>query len=136
MAIIDELGLEANILVNGLESTEYIPDEDEELEGDGFDPSTKRCYRYVESIDDAHFPIRLGLTSKKKVGRKWIEISRDHALRMELSFDGRKMMTGTHIRQGYEVRTLKSVVDGMNGMKRKFWFSPVTTGGHTYIFEP
>ncbi|KAK7748029.1 hypothetical protein SLS53_001281 [Cytospora paraplurivora] len=91
MAIIDDLGLEVKILVNGSVATEYVPNEETQADGDKYGPSTKICCRYIESINDAHFAIHGGLTSKHKVAGQWIRNSQNSACSFTFFVDGRKI---------------------------------------------
>lgn len=56
MAVIDELGLEAKVVVNGATAPEYDDPEPGSL-GDKYSGNTVKCFRYVESTDDAEFEI-------------------------------------------------------------------------------
>jgi gamma-glutamyl:cysteine ligase YbdK (ATP-grasp superfamily) len=56
MAIIEELGLEVKVQVDGSAGAEYTEEEPEIIE-DACSKTTKACHRYVESVDNAEFAI-------------------------------------------------------------------------------
>lgn len=130
MAVIDELGVEVKVIVNGTEATEYIPDEEPDFDGDNFDPSTKTCCRYVESIDNADFAIRAAVTSgRNKPANKWLDDSKTNSLSFSLSFDGGDKAAGWLINQNRRFVIGDSTSDAATSTKRNFRFASVSTGG-------
>lgn len=129
MAIIDELGLEVKILVDGREASEYHPDETTEFDGDGYVPSTKKCYRYVESKDEAHFAIQAGVLPDDKPAHKWLQSSKSAGLQVNLSIDGEYIPGFPLMSDQRKMATCKGVSDRDNGLLRKFRFASVSTGG-------
>ncbi|KUI73783.1 hypothetical protein VM1G_09341 [Cytospora mali] len=126
MAIIEELGIEAKILVDGSAATEYTPDEEPEIEGDNFGPSTRVCCRYVEAIDNAHFALHAGIASVNSPGNKWLEESWENGFSFGISIDGGKTVSSQIVQQ-YQYDTLQGVIDGQTGTIRKFRFASVST---------
>lgn len=128
MAVIDELGIEVKVIVNGTEATEYIPDEEPDFDGDNFDPSTKTCCRYVESIDNAEFAVRAAVMSERdKPGNKWLDDSKTNGFAFSLSFDGGKKAAGFLVDQNHRVSIRDSTYDAATSTKRNFRFASVST---------
>lgn len=128
MAVIDELGVEVKVIVNGTEATEYIPDEEPDFDDDNFDPSTKTCCRYVESIDNADFAIRAAVTSgRNKPANKWLDDSKTNGLSFSLSFDGGDKVAGLLINQNRRFVIGDSTSDAATCTKRNFRFASVST---------
>lgn len=127
MAIIEELGLEVKVKVNGSVAAEY-PDEEPDIDGDGWGPATKISYHYVESIDNAEFAIHVGVPSGSSTGQKWIRRSPKHALAFWLAFDGGRDAASQAIHQRSSPLLLEGVQNWARTTLRKFRFAPVSTG--------
>lgn len=128
MAIIDELGLEVKILVNGSAATEYTPDEETQIDGDNFTPSTKTCCRYVESIDDAQFAIYARVEPGTKPEGKWIEGSEASGFTVELAFDGGATVDRFMLNRRYKTSTREGITSEAGDSVRRFRFASLSTG--------
>lgn len=127
MAIIEKLGLEVQVKVNGSPAAEY-PDEERDVDDDAGGRITNACHHYVESIDNAEFTIHFGLTPGFKTGHGWISRSRNHGLLFSVAFDGGHTVAKTVVHQRHNPQLLRGVYDRKTRTLRKFLFTPVTTG--------
>ncbi|ROW12876.1 hypothetical protein VPNG_04664 [Cytospora leucostoma] len=127
MAIIDNLGLEVKILVNGSAATEYVPDKEDQADGHNFGPSTKICCRYIQSIDDAHFAISAGLTWKHKVAEQWIKESQNNCCGFDFSVDGRRIDVLLISKRHEGAIILEGFHDRRSNTLREFRFASVST---------
>lgn len=59
MAILEDLGLEIKVLVDESPLKEYEDDEEVGPEDCSFGDKTRKCRRYVEIVEDAHFDIQV-----------------------------------------------------------------------------
>lgn len=126
MAIIDELGLQATILISGHPATEY-PDTENASDPDQFGPNTKKSYSYAQCTDNAEFSIKCEVTSPNQSIRQWLA-DHDHAIRFKIDIDGGKINKACSIRRSAPSRTVEGVSDSANGLLRKFRFTSVSTG--------
>ncbi|KAL2290132.1 hypothetical protein FJTKL_00623 [Diaporthe vaccinii] len=126
MAIIEKLGLEVKVKVNGSPAAEY-PDEERDVDDDAGGRITNACHHYVESIDNAEFTIHFGLTPGFKTGHGWISRSRNHGLLFSVAFDGGHTVAKTVVHQRHNPQLLQGVYDRETRTLRKFLFTPVTT---------
>lgn len=127
MAIIEELGLEAKVSINGSAAAEYL-DEEPNADGDPRGQTTKTCHHYVESIDNAEFAIHVGVIPGNNAGQKWIGRSPGNALLFSVAFDGGLNVAGKWVDQRSGSRSLDGVYKRANATMRKFCFAPVSTG--------
>lgn len=134
MAIIEELGLEVKVNVNGSAAAEY-PDEEPDIDDDARRQTTHACHHYVESVDNAEFAIHVGLTPGTNTGQKWISRSRSHGLSFLVAFDGGHDVAAASVHRHRLSRLLDSVEDRESQTIRKFLFTPVTTGRSPARYE-
>ncbi|KAG8163976.1 hypothetical protein KVR01_005894 [Diaporthe batatas] len=124
MVIIKELGLEAEITVNGSTAAEYPDPEPEDIP---YGQTTKACHRYVESVDNAEFAIRVGIIPGNNPVREWTGRSRDHRLLFSVAFDGGHAVRSKTIWQYTTPTAMEGISDHAKGTLRKFRFAPVST---------
>ncbi|KAK7748030.1 hypothetical protein SLS53_001282 [Cytospora paraplurivora] len=122
MAIIKNLGLEVNVLVEGVQAAEYQGGDFSET-NDDFAAGTAKCHRYIESVDNAEFAIEVSATKNNP----WLKSSNDkHLLNYYIDVDDQEV-EGVCLWKDkmYEVlegvREYRSNAFGL----RKFRFSPV-----------
>lgn len=126
MAIIEELGLEVKVNVNGSASAEY-PDEEPNVD-DTRGQITKACHHYVESVDNAEFGIHVGLIPGTNTGQEWTSRSQNHGLSFSVAFDGGPVVAAKSVLKHRNTALLGGVPNWEDRNLRKFLFSPVTTG--------
>lgn len=127
MAIIEEIGLEVKVKVDGSEASEY-PDEEPDIDDDARSQTTESCYHYVKVVDNAEVAIHVGVTPGINTGQEWISRSPNHTLRFSAAFDGGQYVAATMVLQGCKTRLMEGVYDPENQTFRKFLLKPVTTG--------
>lgn len=127
MAVIEELGLEVKVMVNGSAAAEY-PDKEPDVNNDARRQSANACHHYVESVDNAEFAIHVGLISVFNTGREWISRSRNHGLSFSVAFDGGSDVEAVFVDQHRNTVLLEGAHNQENQTLRKFLFTPVTTG--------
>lgn len=130
MAVITEIpGVKVTVEVDGVLSQEY-----EDADGPSSDKSRKKpkykCYKYIQSSDDAHFSVVYEVDNHN-------ERVTDNALALYLFVDGEQMdstlweasrfgATGGHWRHPVTGTRATSSLSGMDAF-RKFKFSKITT---------
>ncbi|KAI3394306.1 hypothetical protein diail_2953, partial [Diaporthe ilicicola] len=124
MAIIEKLGLEVKVKVNGSTAAEYR-DEEPDVE-DAYGQAVK-TYHYVESVDNAEFVLQAGVLPGIKTSRRWLSRSEKHALSFAVAFDGGHDAAARLVHQSSGPQPLDGVLDSANGTLRKFRFAPVST---------
>lgn len=125
MAIIEDLGLEVKVLVDGSATAEY---KDEEPDEHAVSQTIKTCHHYVESIDNAEFAIHAGLLPGLHTGQEWIPRSRDHGLSFLVAFDGGPSVAAKMVYKHHTSRLLEGISNRANQTLSKFRFAPVSTG--------
>lgn len=125
MAIIEDLGLEVNVQVDGSATAEYP---DEEPDDHGFNQTTKTSHHYVESIDNAEFAIHVGLIPGLHIGQEWVDRSRDHRLSFLVAFDGGPNITSKLVQHDHPSLLLDGIANHADQTLSKFRFAPVSTG--------
>ncbi|KAL1855796.1 hypothetical protein Daus18300_010971 [Diaporthe australafricana] len=124
MAIIEELGLEVKVKVNGSTAAEY-PDE----EPDADDNSQGTCSRYVESVDNAAFFVQAGVLpgpKGPKTSQEWFSRSQNHALSFTVAIDGGHAVEAVLVDQNSGPRRLEGIRNTADKTMRKFRFAPVS----------
>lgn len=127
MAIIEKLGLQVKVKVNGAAAAEY-PDKEPDDNYDTGSQTTHACRHYVESFDNAEFAIHVGLGPGTKTGQEWISRSQHHSLCFSVAFDGGHDVAATLVSQHHETGLLEGIRNHENQTLRRFIFAPVTTG--------
>lgn len=125
MAIVEDLGLEVKIQVDGSATAEYT---DEEPDEDTLSQTYKTCHHYVESIDNAEFAIHVGLIQGTSTGQEWIGRSREHRLSFSVAFDGGPTVTSNSVYKHQTSLLLDGIHNPANQTLSKFRFAPVSTG--------
>lgn len=125
MAIIEELGLQATVVINNEAAPEY-PDKEQSVPEE-FGPATKTSHSYVRSVGGAEFAIRFDVTSSSSEVKKWLA-DKDHAILIYVYVDGEKFRTGHCVSRERQSSTVTGVTDVANGLLRKFCFSAISTG--------
>lgn len=127
MAIIEELGLQVNVNVNGIAAAEY-PDEKPDDKYEPGSKTTKVCHHYVESVDNAEFAIHFELIAGINTGQLWISRSQNNALCFSVALDGGRDVTATWVTERSGPREVKGIYGPGNTTFRKFCFAAVSTG--------
>lgn len=129
MAIIEDLGLEVKVLVDGSATAEYKDEEpDVDLVDDAPSQITTARHHYVESIDNAEFAIHVGLISGQHTGQEWMARSRDHGLAFSVALDGGPNIASRAVYRHCTSRLLQGIQNPANQTLSKFRFAPVSTG--------
>ncbi|POS76811.1 hypothetical protein DHEL01_v204782 [Diaporthe helianthi] len=126
MAIIEELGLEVKVQVDGSTAAEYEdrePNKDDRVRSQ----TTKVCHRYVEAVDNAEFSIDVGVIPGYNTGREWIGMSQDHGLSFSVALDGRNFAAASIHHERQISKLVKGIYDHESQTLRKFRFAPVST---------
>jgi hypothetical protein len=127
MAIIEELGLNVKVQVNGSAAAEY-PDEEPDVEDANCSETTKACHRYVESVDNTEFAIHVGLIPGSNTAQEWIGRSPYHRLAFSAAFDGGRNVISTTVSQLHTSDLFEGIHNRETQTLRKFRFAPVSTG--------
>lgn len=127
MAVIEELGLEAKVIVNGSAAAEYR-DEEPGVDDAAHGPATKTSHSYVEAVHEGEFKIRVGLLPGVNPGQKWIDRSPNNALGFSVAFDGGHEIVKTFVSRSSGPRLLDHIYNEANATLRKFCFALVSTG--------
>lgn len=129
MAILEDLGLEVEILVDGSPLQEY-KDEADDPTDDGFGDEIRKCRRYVEVVEDAEFGVRCRVTPANNYLNNGNE-----QLVFKIDLDGQENLESRAL--GTKTQMLidgKYKHDGQTLSLRKFKFTTVATG--TYSQHP
>lgn len=119
MAIIEDLGLEVEILVDSSPSQEY-KDEEEDPTDDDFGDEIRKCRRYVEVVEDAEFGVQVRGTPVNY-------LNENERLCFIVDLDGQE--GDHHLKSGTEkLIEGKYEHDGQTLVLRKFRFTTVATG--------
>lgn len=127
MVLLNGLGLEVRVLVNGSLTTEYA-DNENDAGNDEYDQSTPRSFHYIESVSGAEFSIEV--EAKPGAAGRWLESGSKRAFRFYIDIDGEDSIA----RGTSESSRLLDVVPGVKEFHkgctklRKFRFSTVHTG--------
>ncbi|KAG6360097.1 hypothetical protein INS49_011153 [Diaporthe citri] len=108
MAVIEELGLEVKVNVNGSAAAE-CPDEEPDVNNNARRQTANVCHRYVESVDNAGFAINVGLIPGTNTGQEWVGRSQNHGLSFTVAFDGGHNVATVVIRQRRNTELLEGV---------------------------
>lgn len=127
MAIIEELGLEVKVKVNGLALAEY-PDEEHVDSNHAGTQTPNACHHYVESIDHAEFAIHVGLIAGTNTAQEWISYSPNNTIDFSVAFDGSHYTAGKCVTRHSRPKLLDGVYNEANATLRKFRFAPVSIG--------
>lgn len=125
MAIIEELGLQATIVINDEAAPEY-PDTEPSV-SEELGPDTKKSHNYVRSVAGAEFAIKFDLTSPSSQVTQWLA-KENHAIAVLVLIDGGKLNAGTLIDRQRQSGTISGVTDAANGLHQKFCFTAISTG--------
>lgn len=125
MAVIEELGIEVKVNVNGSAATEY-PDEEPDVDARRQTANTR--HHYVESVDNTEFAIHVGLIPGTNTGQEWISRSQNHGLSFQVALDGGPDVAAASVFKHQNTELLEGVPNCEDRTLRKFLFSPVTTG--------
>lgn len=125
MAIIEELGLQATIVINDEAAPEY-PDTEPSVSGD-FGPNTKKIHNYVRCVAGAEFAIRFDVTSPTSQVRQWLA-KKKNAILVSVRIDGGKLKVKKLVNKQNPIVTISGVTDAANGLFQKFCFTAISTG--------
>lgn len=126
MAIIEELGLEVKIIVEGEPAKEYM-DTEPSLEGIKLGSDTRTSHCYIESREDIEFSIQIQVLPRVSSATHWIK-PKTHCLCFYPSFDGGPYLDGLIVSQAGRTHTDCGIESEAKGTLRKFRFSSVSTG--------
>lgn len=122
MAIIEDLGLEVEILVDDLPLREY-KDEEEDPTDDTFGDETRKCRRYVEVVEDAEFAVQVCVTPANDY------LNENEHLLFIVDLDGQEDLGDCQLKSTTEnLIEGKYEHDGQTLVLRKFRFTTVATG--------
>ncbi|KAG6360096.1 hypothetical protein INS49_011152 [Diaporthe citri] len=124
MAILEDVGLEVNIIVNGSPLKEY-EDKGADLSDDGFGDETRKCRRYVEVDGDTDFGVQLHVTSNNK----YLDGNKKKRLRFCLDLDGQEELEA-RLMNFARTPVLLDGKDEWNGqtyISRRFRFTTIST---------
>lgn len=128
MTVIEELGLEVKILVDGSTAAEYADEEpDVDLNTNPHSQTTKTRHHYVESVDNAEFAIQSNIIPGSNIAQEWISRSQNHGLSFAVAFDGGRTANKMLARQNNTSILFSGIYDFANQTMAKFRFASVST---------
>lgn len=125
MAILEDLGLEVKIIVNGAPLQEY-EDKEADLSDDGFGGKTRKCRRYVEVDGDTEFGVQLHVTPNNN----YLDGNKQKRLRFCLDLDGQEELEARLMNLACNPVLLdgKDEYNGWTLVSRRFRFTTISTG--------
>lgn len=126
MAIIEELGLEVEILIGGKAVKEY-PDPEPDLQGLKLGPKTKTSHCYIECQENMEFEIQSKVRSGSKPAALWAKKMRQ-IVSFVPSFNGGPYLQGVDVALPGQTVLDSGIVDFDDGTIKNFRFSTVSTG--------
>lgn len=123
MAILEELGLEVKIIVDGSPLREY-EDKEQNPANDGFGDEIPKCRRYVEVTGETEFGVQLDATSNEKY------FCPTKALKFAIDLDGKDEIQNRVLKSQHLTSLVegKEEHDGQEFTLRRFRFTNVSTG--------
>lgn len=131
MAIIEELGLRATVVINNEVAPEY-PDT-ESFIPEEFGPNTKKIHRFVRCVEGAEFAINVDAISSSSEIQQWLAY-KDHAIAFDVLIDGGRLDAATFVTRERQSTTISGVTDATNDLLRKFCFTAISTGMSRFPF--
>lgn len=125
MTILEDLGLEVNIIVNDSPLQEY-EDKGADLSDDGFGDETCKCRCYVEVDGDTEFGVQLHVTPNNS----YLDGNKQKRLRFCLDLDGQEEVEARLM----DLARTPVLLDGQDKLKgetyvsRRFRFTTISTG--------
>lgn len=121
MAVLQEMGLQVQVLVDGSPAQEYRDNVVEDV-GDGIGSSPSSRHRYIESIAGAKLAVSLAAVPTCGSTRAWYDDDDDHIVRLLISIDGKDSGTAW-IHRKSKVRVVEGVYD--RDTMRPFQFAAI-----------
>lgn len=125
MAIIEELGLGATVLINNEPAPEY-PDTEPSV-SESLGPDTKKSHCYVECVEGAEFAVRFEVKAPRNDIKQWLT-GKDNGILFWVDIDGGRVEARPNVVCGETSHTLTGVKDRAKGLLHKFRFTSFSTG--------
>ncbi|ROW12888.1 hypothetical protein VPNG_04663 [Cytospora leucostoma] len=123
MAIIENLGIEVKVLMEGIQAAEYQGGDFSET-NDDFGAGTAKCHRYIESVDNAEFAIEVSATKNNP----WLKTAQvKNCLNYYIDVDDHEEVEAVCLWKARMDEVLKGVREYRSNVPglRKFRFTPV-----------
>lgn len=125
MVLLEDLGLEVQILVNGKLAEEFEDRKSDDL-GDDVGSQTSMAHRYIESVAGATFSISAGVISKSCPAKDWLDADGENTFKFLLSIDG-KAVGSTWVDSDRLTGIVNGVKDLLSNTIQRFQFATIST---------
>lgn len=126
MCILEDVGLEVEVLVNHRATKEYPY---RQPNSDGGLDTTAVCRRYIQSEDGAVFSFRCSVRAGESAAREWLKTP-SNAILFEVNIDDREGLKSVarYVELAAPSTTIRALPDIANEQQRWFRFTSIPTG--------